>query len=344
MFCLRNGTICCKIINNTEEGGRAIMKKTMFLFFILMLCMFCAGSFAERKTVVKDEYYIGAMRVVKCKEYVSLREGPYKTSKQLETVPLDDIVYYCSNNVKKYDYSPYKAQIPKFIHCEYNGVEGYILKKYLEPAPEFEPVETKAEKQLMSRDEIIGSGKVVLEWKEFNVSVLAAYEQTTEDNKNWEHLRVGCFIDDEPAWGYIESVEKTGSRANLNAFMGGTEDEPQVYVYDAEYGLIMLDLMDGEEGWTLMKTACSLGDASVFTVGANTGILYVTGSDGPDPIAISAEGSVLWRSEIDDPDVYGPESIKLNPNDIEICYESGQTVKLEYDGEVISILDSSEGA
>ena len=34
--------------------------------------------------------------------------------------------------------------------------------------------------------------------------------------------------------------------------MGGTEDEPQVYVYDAQYALIMLDLMDGDEGWMLM--------------------------------------------------------------------------------------------
>lgn len=317
------------------------MKKKLILFGIVLFCLFCfISSSAERKTVVKDEFYIGAMRVVKCEEYVSLREGPYKTSKQLDMVPLDDIVYYCSYNVKKYDYSPYKAQIPKFIHCEYNGQEGYILKKYLEPAPDCEPIETKAETVLMSHDEIVGGGEIVLEWKEFNVSVLAAYERNTEEDKPWEHLRIGCFIDDEPTWGYIESVEQTSQNSNLKAFMGGTEDEPQVYVYDAEYGLIMLDLMDGEEGWTLTKAACNLGDAAVYTVGANTGILYVTGSDGPDPVAISAEGSVLWKSEIDDPDVYGPIAIKLNPNDIEVTYESGQTVKLEYDGEVISILDT----
>ena len=320
------------------------MKKTLILVFVILFCLCGISSSAERKAVEKDKFYIGAMRVVRCKEYVSLREGPYKTSKQLAKVPLDDIVFYCSNNVRKYAYSPYKAQMSKFIRCEYDGQEGYILKKYLEPAPDFEPVETKAENVLMSRDQIIGNGQIVLEWQEFNVCVLAAYEKTTEDDVTWENLRVGCFIDDEPAWGYVESVKETGQFASLKAFMGGTEDEPQVYVYDAEYGLIMLDLMDGTEGWTLSKTSCSLGDAAVFTVGENTGILYVTGSDGPDPVAISSEGNVLWRSAIDNPDVYGPKSIRLNPNDIEISYESGKIVKLEYNGELINIADDTAGA
>lgn len=320
------------------------MKKTLGVVLIILFCLNCLTASADRKAVEKDKFYLGAMRVVRCNEYVSLREGPYKTSRQLAKVPLDDIVYYCSDNVKKYAYSPYKAQIKKFIRCEYDGQEGYILRKYLEPAPEFEPVETKAENVLMTREQIVGNGQIVLEWQEFNVSVLAAYEKTTEDDGAWENIRVGCFIDDEPAWGYIESVRETGQAYNLKAFMGGTEDEPQVYVYDAEYGLIMLDLMDGTEGWTLPKSSCSLGDAAVFTVGENTGILYVTGTDGPDPVAISSEGNVLWRSAIDDPEVYGPKSIHLNPNDIEVSYESGKIVKLEYNGELINILDDTTGA
>ncbi len=321
------------------------VRKWFIVLFCILLCFLlcCTSSVADRKPIVKDRYYIGAMRVVRCEEYVSLREGPYKTSKQLAKVPLDDIVYYCNNNFRKYAYSPYKAQIQKFIRCEYEGQEGYILRKYLEPAPECEPVETRAESVTMSREEIIGGGEVVLDWKEFNVSVIAAYDTSQdEDDRTWENIRVGCFIDDEPAWGYKESVQKTSQVTNLRAFMGGTEDEPQVYVYDAEYGLIMLDLMDGTEGWTLSKSNCSLGDAAVVTVGANTGIIYVTGTDGPDPIAISSEGNVLWRSEIDDPEVYEPKSIKLNPNDIEISYASGKVVHLEYNGELISILDSDD--
>ena len=317
------------------------VKKVISLLFILILLFSCSSASADRQAVEKDQYYIGAMRVVRAKSYVSLREAPNKTSKQLAKLDPGTIVYSCSRNEREFAYSPYRKQIHMFTRCVYEGQEGYILSSYLEPAPEYEPVETKAQHKVMNRDEIIGSGEVVFEWNEFNVSVMAAYEVITEKEGEtpWETLRVGCFIDDEPEWGYIEQVQQTGQFKNLTAFMGGTEDEPQVYVYDAEYGLIMLDLIDGSEQWELSKDTCSLGDCAVVTAGPNTGILYVAGSDGPDPVAISAEGNVLWRSVIDDPEIYGPTEIILNPNDIEVHYECGKSVKLEYNGELISISD-----
>ena len=316
------------------------MKRTAAMLFILILLFSWSGVCAERRIVEKDEYYLGAMRVIRCREFVSLREAPYKTAKRLAKVPLDAIVYYCTRNEKTFAYSPYKKQVHQYVKCEYEGQEGYIMTMYLEKAPEYEPVESKAESILMTREEVIGSGEIVFEWKEFNVTVLAAYETSIENEENWENIRVGCFIDDEPTWGYKESVQQTGQFHNLKAFMGGTEDEPQVYVYDAEYGLTMLDLMDGTEQWVLSKDVCPLGDAAAVKAGANTGILYVAGTDGPDPVAISAEGNVLWRSEIDDPEIYGPTEIVLNPNDIEVHYEDGKIVKLEYNGEVISITDA----
>jgi len=317
------------------------MKKTVSMIMVLiLLCLSCSFACAERKSVVKDEFYLGAMRVIKCKDYVSLREMPDKTSKVLAKVPLGSIVLYCSKNIRKYAHGAYKKQYEKFIRCEYEGQEGYILKQYLELAPEFEPAETKQYNDTMSSGEIIGNGEVVLDWREFNVSVLGAYEMVPDGDAAWEYIRVGCFIDDEPIWGYTEAVKQTGQYVSLKAFMGGTEDEPQVYVYDEAYGLIMLDLMDGYESWTILRNNCFLGDAAVCKVGSLTGILYVTGSDGPDPIAISAEGNILWRSEIDDPEVYGPTEIRLNPNDIQVFYESGKTVMLEYNGEIISITDT----
>ena len=279
------------------------MKRIISLLFILILLFSWSSVRADRKVVEKDQYYIGAMRVVRCKSYVSLREAPNKTSKQLAKLEPDEIVYYCSRNEKEFAYSPYRKQVHMFTRCVYEGQEGYILSRYLEPAPEYEPVETRGESRKMNREEIIGSGEIVFEWTEFNVSVLAAYELVPDEGGGapWETLRVGCFIDDEPEWGYVEQAQQSGQFRNLRAFIGGTEDEPQVYVYDAQYGLIMLDLIDGSEQWVLSKDDCSLGDCAVFTTGANTGILYVTGSDGPDPVAISAEGNVLWRSVIDSP-------------------------------------------
>ena len=315
------------------------MKRLIVAVLIVILCLSFACASAERKTVVKDKFYLGAMRVVRCKEYVTLRETPDKKSAALAKVPLDAIVLYCSNDIYHYARATYRKQAELFIRCEYEGQEGYILKKYLQKAPEFEPGETKAFNNIMSRDEIIGSGETVLQWQEFNVSVLAAYEVIEEDGSPWEYLRVGCFIDEEPIWGYTEAVKQEGQYRSLKAFMGGTEDEPQVYVYDAQYGLIMIDLMDGVESWTLRKNECSLGDASVCVIGENTGIMYIAGTDGPDPIAISSEGTVLWRADIDDPEVYGPAEIRLNSNAIEVIYESGKMVTLEYNGDLISITD-----
>lgn len=316
------------------------MKRIVSVLLALILCLTCSFACAERKTVKKDQFYLGAMRVVRCRDYVSLRATPDKTGKVLAKVPLGAIVLYCSNNVNKYANGSYKKQRELFIRCEYEGQEGYILKKYLEPAPEYEPAETKQNNDLMYRDDIIGNGEIILDWREFNVSVLGAYEKIPEGDSIWETVRVGCFIDDDPIWGYTEAVKQTGQYVSLRAFMGGTEDEPQVYVYDQAYGLIMLDLMDGIEAWTILKNNCSLGDAAVTAVSPQTGILYVTGTDGPDPVAISMEGNILWKSVIDDPEVYEPTEIKLNPNDIQVFYDSGKTVMLEYNGEVISITDT----
>ena len=174
------------------------MKKGLSLLFTLVLLFSVSGSFAERKSVVKDSWYIGAMKVINCRECVSLREAPSKTSRSLADVPLCAIGYYCSRNEKTFAPSPYKKQVHMFTKCEYEGQEGYIMSKYLGAAPQFEPVQTKAKNVVMTREEIIGSGEIVLEWSEFNVSVLAARETTNENGVKWENLRVGCFIDGEP--------------------------------------------------------------------------------------------------------------------------------------------------
>lgn len=315
------------------------MKKAIGILIILIFCLSFSAASCERNPVVKDQYYLGAMRVVNCKEYVSLRETPDKTDTVLAKVPLDAIVLYCNNNVRKYAPSKYQEQRQNFIRCEYQGIEGYILKKHLRPAPECEPAETKQFSNEMTREEILSHGSVVLDWNEFNVSVIATYAQETEDKATWAYLRIGCFINDIPNWGYTEAVKLEDKPVTLKAFMGGTEDEPMVFVYDEEYGLTMLELMDGSEVWTILKGECTFGDASVITVGQESGILYAAGSDGPDPIAVSSEGSILWQTDIEDPEVYGPAGIRLNPNDIEVTYSSGQTVMLEYNGELISISD-----
>ena len=310
------------------------MKRITALICALILCLSCSAASAARKKVVRDQFYIGAMRVVK---YVSLRATPDKTGAVLAQVPLGAIVLYCNNNVRKYAPGKYKKQAELFIRCEYEGQEGYILKKNLQRAPEAEPAETRQNNKMMTKKQIIGKGKTILDWNEFNVSIIGAYEKIKENGETWSYIRIGCFINDEPNWGYTEAVKLDGKAMTIRAFMGGSEDEPAVYVYDEGYGLTMLDLIDGTEVWTITRDECTFGNAAVTAAGTESGILYIAGTNGPDPMAIDTEGNILWRLNIGDPEVYKPTKITLNDSDIKVTYGSGQTVTLDYDGTVTSV-------
>ncbi len=68
------------------------------------------------------ESFPGNQMVVNCTEWVSLREAPDTSSKQLAKVPLGAIVTAC---VAYYD---------SFISCEYKGQRGYIPTTYLKAA------------------------------------------------------------------------------------------------------------------------------------------------------------------------------------------------------------------
>ena len=47
------------------------MKKLTAILLILVLCLSFSVSTAERKTVEKDQFYLGAMRVIRCKDYAT---------------------------------------------------------------------------------------------------------------------------------------------------------------------------------------------------------------------------------------------------------------------------------
>ena len=69
------------------------------------------------------------MRVVNCKEYVSLREKPSTSAKRLIKVPLGAEVLVWLDGGDDSD-------TEGFLYCEYNGLQGYILSEYLEPITE----------------------------------------------------------------------------------------------------------------------------------------------------------------------------------------------------------------
>ena len=288
----------------------------LILSAILLLTLsLLSVSSADRLPAEHNSRYIGAMKVVRCKEWVTLRAEPYKTSKALAKVPLGAIVYNCSTIREK----------KSFVYAEYEGLQGYILVKFLDAAPEYEPPVTSAITQKMTLEELAGDGDIVLEWNDFNISVVAAHEYVKKGKVLQEVLRVGCFIDGEPLWGHIETLDTYTKTNMLKAFIGGTEDDPMVMLYDGGYGLTLFDLLSGAEKWTITKSKCDLGDAAVVAVD-DEGTMYIAGTDGPDPVAVTQEGRVLWESDTEHPEIEHPFEIKLKRNGIEVKYGDPDTI------------------
>ena len=314
------------------------MRKRIIAFVaVIILLLGAALASADRIPPERSERYIGAMRVVKCNEYVSLREQPYKTTKALARVPLGAIVYNCSTIPQK----------KSFVYAEYEGISGYILVKYLEKAPEFEPAVTSAITKKMTMEELIGDAEIVLDWKDYNISVVAAHEFITEKGIRTEVLRVGCFIDGEPLWGHVETLQTYNDLTMLRAFIGGTEEDPMVMLYDGGYGLTMMDLLSGSEKWTLNTGTVNLGDAAAVAVNDENGIMYIAGTDGPDPVAITQEGRILWQSRPNDPELTEPCEIILKNDRILVRYKCGradgyQTAMFDLTGEIIRIEGKQE--
>ena len=63
------------------------------------------------------------MRVINCKEFVSLRERPDTKAKRLAKVPLGAELLGL----------PEESRMNGFIYCVYKGKEGFILEEYLAP-------------------------------------------------------------------------------------------------------------------------------------------------------------------------------------------------------------------
>ena len=310
------------------------MNKRLFSFLFALWMLFSASmALGDRVPVEKDHRYIGAMRVVNCKEYVTLREEPYKTAAALAKVPLDAVVYNCKTIREK----------KSFVYAEYEGHCGYILLQYLKKAPEMEPPVTSATTQKMTLDELNGNGEMILDWKDFNISVKAVREYVTEGKTRTEIMRTGCFLEGEPLWGHIETVETQNQKPMLSTFIGGTEMDPQVLICNGGFGLTMIDLLSGSEKWTVSIADCPIGDCAVTAVGDN-GYMYIVGSDGNHPVAITQEGKVLWIASVADPELYDPAAIELGEDSIRIRYRSGMEdgyliARFDYTGD---LLDTEE--
>lgn len=287
------------------------------LAFALSLSVLAAGL-AEKVEITET------MRVINCESWVSLRELPAQNSERLKKVPLGALVYHCVKSEKG------------FAACQYEGVNGYILYKYLEPISGTQTEASADEESAIPMEEILQTGYTVLDWREYNIRVLAS--RIFPDENGSETLLLGCYIDQQPIWNVKSTLKHQGTAPMLDAFMGGKIQDPQVMLYNEAQGLSMVDLLTGQTMWVLNAADAPVGGvAAAYT--DDSGVLYLASVDGQKIFAVSSEGKLLWTADIKDTSVDVPVQIGIDMDEIEVVYQNGKKAYLEFTGEVIGVYD-----
>ena len=212
------------------------------------------------------------------------------------------------------EYDPYS----EFSYCSYEGVSGYILNEYLEAPALAEQVDDRT---VLAERSYSDSG-VVMELSCLDSSGSEAWKRVFQSPYQTE---LNC----------------------TDAFVAGTAEAPMVLVHVSGVGLTALDLFTRQEKWTLGDDVVNLGGSLSCAVGED-GTMYIGGYYGPDPVAISADGELLWQSS----SVYGEGDgyplefwwlyeLELGPEGLTATYDmsssdcSGQ-VLYNPDGELLS--------
>lgn len=223
----------------------------------------------------------GDMVVVNCDEWVSLRARPDTGSERLAKVPLGATV---TDAVRSGD----------FYYCEYGNDAGYILAKYLEDADAGD------------------AGRTALD-----VAVNGMRLTAVRDYGQEETLTVTCADAQGVRWTRVLHGQPTELDATA-AFLGGTADAPLAMLFEADGSLTACDLDTGKVLWTLSNDVSGLHGGLCWAV-AQDGTMYCGGFYGPDPVAISRDGMVLWRADADSEDAYWLYEIRVE-DDIIACH------------------------
>ena len=297
------------------------------------------GSVSEEQ-VYTDTSTLGTLRVTGCDDWVSLRKKASASSDRLCKVPAGALVTECEEADNG------------FISCAYSGKRGYILAEYLEKADAEaqqamhtapaaggasdmpvliesvtagEEMPAIAEDGLFSYVDMASGGRVELDGNVGtgdNACYLFAVRKTEKDR---ETLYIGGYdLNYRPVWGKTMTAPADPEGQVLSVFIGGTEEKPILYLYRAGEGLLAADPLTGGTLWVLPSRKVDLG-ISVCQATDSDGTLYIAGKNGPDPVAVNAQGGVLWLSDTGAPEVYGPYRITVTENGITTDYESTDT-------------------
>ncbi len=255
---------------------------------LLCLVLLCApAALAENWTPGQ------ALTVIDCNEYITLREAPDSASGEITRIPLHGMVTLL------------EVTDDRFVKVGYGDQIGYARSRYLESS-------------LQYYQEIAQAGLM------YEISV----ESTIANHGDWESVIFTAYDGrGQELWTYGTSVDALTELELIDGFFAGTQGNPLFMVYNAEQGLVALDLLTGREKWSLGTEEVDLGGSICWAVSEN-GTLYIGGYYGPDPVAISLDGAVLWEAESGDDDLYWLNSITLTEQGVLASYESSDTAVL----------------
>lgn len=254
--------------------------------------------------------YYESMVVVNCEEWVSLRNAPSTSSPRIIQVPLGATVTEC---LEVRD---------GFVYCRYADLSGYIQAKYLSA-----DVGAATTAQNPTGNQIVNHT--------FDGLTVTAYVEFVD---NGEVLKVYCHdASGSKVWDFVTATGEMTELSKMHAFIGGTSDAPVVMAYNSDIGLTAMDYRTGSALWTLYSAEIDLG-GSISAATASDGTMYIGGFYGPNPAAISAQGEILWQSNLDD-DIYWLNGIRVTEEGIIAGYDC--VYEHEREGEVCFGFDGS---
>lgn len=253
----------------------------------------------------------GSMEVVDCKDWVSLRELPSTASDRLSTVPLGAIVENCEQVSEEY------------ISCTYNGQHGYIQKKYLREITS--SASSGQSFQINSKTpaitDLVLQGNTALITMAGNNIILAQRVYSSEG----ENLIVACYNHAlSPVWSLTVTSPDVAELSCTDAFIAGTAMAPVLVTFKAGQGFTAFGIDDTWTGvlWECTDPAARNVSGSICHAVADNGTIYVCGYYDAAPIAISASGSLLWKAQNEDSNVFWPYRIQLSDDSVNVLYDS----------------------
>ena len=316
---------------------------------VLLSILICASLPA-----LAESSYIGSMQVVNCDEWISMRAQPDPSSDRLAKIPLGAVLTDCSWVSQTFIYATYEgvsgyvlskyveaietepqaetaqtettgldmtvygtdaklyaeanenanvlAEIPagetisncynynaEFVYCEYQGMIGYVA------AAELINVDTAAAAQRIDETHFMYAERTYGDYDE----TMTVRVDDADGNTIWQTSL------------YQPNATELDSTC---AFVNNKGGDALVMLYNASEGLSAANALTGEILWTVNAETVDLGASICYAVDGY-GTMYIGGYYGPDPVAISREGEVLWQASSGRDDVSWLYQIALDEVD-----------------------------